>query len=254
MVIRQRPCMITRPFPPPPQVSAWSTDSEGEGSGKLFYLSTEPGAAAREGWYDLEVQTSKRGRSAPWETDQQPLDDQREEWTSSRIKEAVSIEEELVVENVGTGRKERGGGGGGRSGGGAPRKRKSGIHSSSKASRMNSGSKSDLHRARVGNQSRGLGGRPSKDADGGGGGGGGGSGGVGGGGGGSSSAGDTLSVTPASAAAEEGSHEKNVWGISSPIVDGSASGQQHRVSAGNDANVRHPTLPPTSAGSGGAGP
>lgn len=43
------------------QVRVWSSDSdEDEGT---FYLTTEPGAAAREGWYDLEVQTAKRGTS-----------------------------------------------------------------------------------------------------------------------------------------------------------------------------------------------
>lgn len=66
------------------QVGAWSSESEGEDpkTKKLFYLSTEPGAAAREGWYDLEVQTAKKGfSSAPgdgqWEG--------REEWATVRV-------------------------------------------------------------------------------------------------------------------------------------------------------------------------
>eukprot|EP00752_Nemacystus_decipiens_P018367 g16476.t2 len=63
-------------------VGAWNSDSEGEGPRQVFYLSTEPGAAAREGWYDLEVQTAKTGfSSAPgdghWED--------REEWATVRV-------------------------------------------------------------------------------------------------------------------------------------------------------------------------
>lgn len=52
------------------QVPAWSSDSDVEGG--TFYLATEPGAAAREGWYDLEVQSSKRGSSNPVQADEDP--------------------------------------------------------------------------------------------------------------------------------------------------------------------------------------
>ncbi|CAN0025986.1 unnamed protein product, partial [Ectocarpus sp. 12 AP-2014] len=80
-------------------VDAWSTDSEGEDRLQPFYLSTEPGTAAREGWYDLDVQTSKRGISSKpgggrWED--------KEEWTSVRTED----------------------GGGGKKGGGGAKKKK----------------------------------------------------------------------------------------------------------------------------------
>ncbi|CAM9694588.1 unnamed protein product [Ascophyllum nodosum] len=61
-------------------VAAWSTASETEENSAPFYLSTEPGAAAREGWYDLEAQASK-GRVAPraegWSDE--------DEWTVHRV-------------------------------------------------------------------------------------------------------------------------------------------------------------------------
>lgn len=59
------------------QVPAWSSDSDDEGT---FYLATEPGAAIREGWYDLEVQATRHGSSAH----KQRKDDDLSRWTSSR--------------------------------------------------------------------------------------------------------------------------------------------------------------------------
>ncbi|CAM9414108.1 unnamed protein product, partial [Hapterophycus canaliculatus] len=109
-------------------VDAWSSDSEEEDRGReLFYLSTEPGAAAREGWYDLEVQTSKKGLSSErgdgcW--------DDKEEWTSVRA----------------------GGASGASSGGGSSRKKRHGSRREfGKKSRSHSGkSQSEADKAKAG--------------------------------------------------------------------------------------------------------
>lgn len=72
-------------------MGAWSSDSEGESNRELFYLSTEPGAAAREGWYDLDVQTSKRPFASGPESGQWK---EMEEWTSVRVVPSDNAEGE----------------------------------------------------------------------------------------------------------------------------------------------------------------
>lgn len=80
------------------QVGAWSSDSEGESNRELFYLSTEPGAAAREGWYDLDVQTSKRPFSSTPESGRWK---QAEEWTSVRVGGAGASSDSIEGEEGG---------------------------------------------------------------------------------------------------------------------------------------------------------
>lgn len=120
----------------PQKVGAWSTDSEAEDNGKLFYLSTEPGAAAREGWYDLEVQTSKGSSAATKPRGGAPdhkkkdkkgesakAEDSREEWTSVRL--ARVPDEDSGNDNAGGGAPGGSGGNNVHGNGGAAAKKRS---------------------------------------------------------------------------------------------------------------------------------
>ncbi|CAN0006410.1 unnamed protein product [Ectocarpus sp. 12 AP-2014] len=202
-------------------VDAWSTDSEGEDRLQPFYLSTEPGAAAREGWYDLDVQTSKRGISSKpgggrWED--------KEEWTSVRT----------------------GDGGGGKKGGGGAKKKK--------LSNREFGKRSKTHAGKSNNQATSSMARAADAPSGtgrGGGGGGGGGGSVGGGvassgsgrgdGGGSIAGGGAAAATGAASAAREtgsGSHANGKGGGSGG--SGGDNAQERRRTA-------TPPPPPPSA-------
>lgn len=79
-------------------MGAWSSDSEGENNRELFYLSTEPGAAAREGWYDLDVQTSKRPFASARESGRWK---QTEEWTRVQVSGGGATSDNLEGEEGG---------------------------------------------------------------------------------------------------------------------------------------------------------